>query len=80
MPTKVVNFQKSDFPLGQILKIQIPLQNPFSPGILKSDSPPRQNLLENPDFPKILERNDIMPKFPNIWERVKTWKKLGGGN
>ena len=44
MPTNVVNCQKSDFPPGRNLKIQIPSQNPFSPGTLKSDSPPDRTL------------------------------------
>ena len=39
MPTNVANCQESDFPLGRKLKIQIPPQNPFYPGTLKSDSP-----------------------------------------
>ena len=51
MPENIANCQKSDFPPpGRNLKIQIPHQNPSSPGTLKSDFPPRQNPLENPDF------------------------------
>ena len=50
MPTNITNCQKSDSPTGRNLKIEIPPQNPFFPGTLKSDFPPRQNHLENPDF------------------------------
>ena len=35
-----VNYQKTDFPPGKNQKIQILHPNHFSPGILKSDSPP----------------------------------------
>ena len=51
IPTEVVNCQKPDLTPGRNQKIQIPPQNPFSPGTLESDfPPPRQNPLENPDF------------------------------
>ena len=50
MPTNVVICQKSDFPPGRNLKIQIPSQNRFSPCTLKSDFPPREIPLENLDF------------------------------
>ena len=52
MPTYVVNCQKSDFPPGRNLKIQIPPENLFSQGTLKSDfTPPSQTQsFGNPDF------------------------------
>ena len=62
MPTNVVNCRKSDFPPGRYLKIQIPSQNPFSPGTLKSDYPPWVNPLENPD------------SSPKFWGEMTLWQ------
>ena len=62
MPENVANCQKSDFPPpGRNLKIQIPHQNPSSPGTLKSDFPPQTEPFGKSQFlPKILGRNDTM--------------------
>ena len=61
MPENIANYQKSDFPPGWNLKIQIPHQNPSSPGTLKSDFPPQTEPFGKSQFlPKILGRNDTM--------------------
>ena len=56
MPENVANCQKSDFPPGQNLKIQIPPKNPFSPGT----SPQTEPFGKSWFLTKILERNDTM--------------------
>ena len=46
MPANVVNYQKNQTsPPSRNLKIQSPSQNRFSPGTLKSDSPPPERTL-----------------------------------
>ena len=59
MPTNV-NYQKSDFLSGRNLKIQIPPQNSFSPGTLKSDLPQTEPFGKSWFLPKILRRNDTV--------------------
>ena len=62
------NPEKIRLPPGWNHKIQIPLQKPFSPGTLKSDFPPRQNSLENPDFsPEFLGEITLWVHCPEIY-------------
>ena len=62
MPKNAVNYQKLDCTPGRNRKIQIPHQNHFSPGTLKSDfSIQTEPFGKSWYLPKILGRNDTMP-------------------
>ena len=62
MPKNAVDCQKSEFPPpGKIKNFSFLPKTYFSPGILKSESPPQAEPLAKSWFlPKILGRNDTM--------------------